>query len=58
MARDFFKSLPSFTITGKKMTLLGAGGAAKSILAQAILDGVNQISVFVRSVSIEKQDLI
>ena len=28
------------------MTLLGAGGAAKSILAQAILDGVSQISVF------------
>ena len=36
------------------MTLLGAGGAAKSILAQAILDGVSQISVFVRSVSMEK----
>ena len=36
--KGFFKSLPSFTITGKKMTLLGAGGAAKSILAQAILD--------------------
>lgn len=54
MARDFFKSLPSFTITGKKLTLLGAGGAAKSILAQAILDGVSHISVFVRSVSMEK----
>ena len=36
------------------MTLLGAGGAAKSILAQAILDGVSQISVFVRSSSMEK----
>ena len=36
------------------MTLLGAGGAAKSIIAQAILDGVSQISVFVRSVSMEK----
>ena len=52
--KGFFKSLPSFTITGKKMTLLGAGGAAKSILAQAILDGVSQISVFVRSISMEK----
>lgn len=52
--KGFFKSLPSFTITGKKMTLLGAGGAAKSILAQAILDGVSQISLFVRSVSMEK----
>ena len=52
--KGFFKSLPSFTITGKKMTLLGAGGAAKSILAQAILDGANQISVFVRESSMEK----
>ena len=52
--KGFFKSLPSFTITGKKMILLGAGGAAKSILAQAILDGVSQVSVFVRSVSMEK----
>lgn len=52
--KGFFKSLPSFEISGKKMTLLGAGGAAKSILAQAILDGVNQISVFVRSTSLEK----
>lgn len=52
--KGFFKCLPSFTISGKKMTLLGAGGAAKSILAQAILDGVSQISVFVRSVSMEK----
>jgi len=34
--------------------LLGAGGAAKAILAQAILDGVSQVSVFVRSASIEK----
>ena len=52
--KGFFNSLPSFTITGKKMTLLGAGGAAKSILAQAILDGANQISVFVRESSMEK----
>ena len=52
--KGFFKSLPSFTISDKKMTLLGAGGAAKSILAQAILDGVSQISVFVRSASMEK----
>ena len=52
--KGFFKSLPSFTITGKKMTLLGAGGAAKSIFAQAILDGANQISVFVRESSMGK----
>ena len=52
--KGFFKSLPSFKISGKRMVLLGAGGAAKAILAQAILDGVSQISVFVRSSSIEK----
>lgn len=52
--KGFFKSLPSFTILGKKMTLLGAGGAAKAVLAQAILDGVSQVSVFVRSTSMEK----
>ena len=52
--KGFFKSLPSFEISGKRMTLLGAGGAAKSILTQAILDGADQISVFVRSSSMEK----
>ena len=52
--KGFFKSLPSFKISGKRMVLLGAGGAAKAILAQAILDGVSQISVFVRTSSMEK----
>ena len=52
--KGFFKSLPSFKISGKRMVLLGAGGAAKAILAQAILDSVSQVSVFVRSTSIEK----
>lgn len=33
-------------LTGKKMTLLGAGGAAAAILVQAALDGVAEISVF------------
>lgn len=33
-------------IIGEKMTLLGAGGAASAILAQAALDGVSEISVF------------
>lgn len=37
-----------YEILGKKMTLLGAGGAASSILAQAALDGVSEISVFNR----------
>ena len=52
--KGFFKSLPSFKISGKRMVLLGSGGAAKAILAQAILDGVSQVSVFVRLASIEK----
>ena len=52
--KGFFKSLPSFKISRKRLVLLGAGGAAKAILAQAILDGVSQVSVFVRSASIEK----
>ena len=37
-----------YEFLGKKMTLLGAGGAASSILAQAALDGVSEISVFNR----------
>ena len=40
-----------FDIIGKKMTLLGAGGAATAILVQAALDGVKEISVFVRRTS-------
>lgn len=37
-----------FEIIGKKMTLLGAGGAARAILIQAALDGVAEIAVFSR----------
>ena len=33
-------------LTGKTMTLLGAGGAATAILVQAALDGVKEIRVF------------
>ena len=40
-----------FDIIGKKMTLLGAGGAATAILVQAALDGVIEISVFLRKTS-------
>ena len=35
-----------YDIIGKKMTLLGAGGAATAILVQAALDGVAEINVF------------
>ena len=37
-----------YDIIDKKMTLLGAGGAATAILVQAALDGLKEISVFVR----------
>ncbi|MBS6396617.1 MAG: quinate/shikimate dehydrogenase [Clostridiales bacterium] len=37
-----------YDITGQKMTLLGAGGAAASIVAQAALDGVTQIDLMAR----------
>ena len=35
-------------LTGKEMTLLGSGGAASAILAQAALDGVRRIHIFSR----------
>lgn len=35
-------------IVGKEMTLLGSGGAASAILAQAALDGVKKIHLFAR----------
>lgn len=35
-------------IIGKKMTLLGSGGASSAILAQAALDGVTDIRIFAR----------
>lgn len=46
----YMKSLQhaGYNIIGKKMTLLGAGGAATAVLVQAALDGVAEISVFNR----------
>lgn len=38
-------------IIGKKMTLLGAGGASTAVFVQAALDGVSEISIFSRSTS-------
>lgn len=38
-------------LKGKTMTLLGAGGAATAICAQAALDGVAQLHIFLRSTS-------
>ncbi len=37
-----------FSVTGEKMTLLGAGGAATAICVQAALDGVSAIDMFKR----------
>jgi shikimate dehydrogenase len=44
----YIKSMENYghTIKNKKMTLLGAGGAASSILVQAALDGAREIDVF------------
>lgn len=46
----FMKAVEEYdvNIIGKKMTLLGAGGAATAILVQAALDGVAEIDVFNR----------
>ncbi len=37
-----------YNIIGKKMTILGTGGAAASIIAQAALDGVSAVDVIAR----------
>ena len=53
----FFKSLDKlagFQVQGKVMTILGGGGAATAIIAQAALDGAAKIFVFSRSQSIER----
>lgn len=46
----YMKSLKDagIDIIGKKMTLIGAGGAATAIAIQAALDGVKEISIFNR----------
>lgn len=38
-----------YDITGKKMSVLGAGGAATAIVTQAALDGVTEIDIFRRN---------
>ena len=52
--KGFFMSLPSFVIKGKKMLILGAGGAATAIIVQAVLEGVDEIFVFTRKTSFER----
>lgn len=40
-----------YDITGKTITIIGAGGAATAICAQAALDGVEKIHIFARETS-------
>lgn len=40
-----------YDLTGKTITVMGAGGAATAICAQAALDGVEKIHIFARSTS-------
>lgn len=55
----FLKSLPkNFSIDKKKMVLLGAGGAATSIVVEAIRQGVGEIHLFVRPESLTKYQAI
>mgnify|MGYP001623278074 FL=1 len=37
-----------YDVIGKKMTMLGTGGAATAIIVQAALDGVSELAVFCR----------
>ncbi|MBP2623028.1 shikimate dehydrogenase [Streptococcus oricebi] len=52
--RGFFRSLADFSIQQQKMLILGTGGAATAIIAQAALDGAGAITVFGRSASLER----
>ena len=52
--KGFFMSLPSFVIKGKKMLILGAGGAATAIIVQVVLEGADEIFVFTRKTSFER----
>lgn len=38
-------------VIGKKMTIVGAGGAATAVEIQAALDGVKEISIFNRTIN-------
>ena len=46
--------LNGINVLGKKLTVLGAGGAASAVIVQAALDGVAQIDVFNRDDSYVK----
>ncbi len=44
------------SVSGKHLVILGAGGAGTAIITQAALDGVSEISVFVRKSSFWKSE--
>lgn len=52
--QGFFRSLTNFDIKGRQLLILGAGGAAKAIISQAVLDGVDKVAVYVRQQSMDK----
>ncbi|RSJ96452.1 shikimate dehydrogenase [Streptococcus australis] len=55
----FLKSLPkTFSIKNKILVLLGAGGAARAIVLEAIRQGVGEIHLFVRPESLAKYQAI
>ena len=55
----FLKSLSkTFSIKNKILVLLGAGGAARAIVLEAIRQGVGEIHLFVRSESLAKYQAI
>ncbi|MFU2204462.1 shikimate dehydrogenase [Streptococcus hyovaginalis] len=53
----FFKSLEkqmNFHVANKSLTILGGGGAATAIIAQAALDGAKVITIFCRQQSLDR----
>lgn len=45
----FFKSLKDFVIKDSEITVIGAGGAARAIIAEAALQGAGKITVYNRT---------
>ena len=46
--------LKDFSPRDAHLMILGAGGAAKAIVTQAVLDGAKKVSVYVRPQSLDK----
>jgi shikimate dehydrogenase len=50
----FFKSLTDFSVEDKVITVIGAGGAARSIIAEAAIQNARQITVYNRTYQPER----